>query len=72
MKMSSHTFDFTFLPLGEDQPVEACGIKLALTFLLIFISKLKRNVNSNTSTSFPFCNHFDKEKIVDYQGKETL
>jgi hypothetical protein len=32
-KMSSHTFAFTFLPLGEDQPFEACGIKLALTFL---------------------------------------
>jgi hypothetical protein len=29
--------------------------------LLIFISKLKRKVNGNTSTSFPFCNHFDKE-----------
>jgi hypothetical protein len=35
--MSSHTFDFTFLPLGEDQPFEACGIKLAITLLYIFI-----------------------------------
>jgi hypothetical protein len=60
--MSSHTFAFTFLPLGEDQPFKACGIKLALILLLIFISKLKRNVNSNTSTSFPFCNRFDKKK----------
>jgi hypothetical protein len=52
--MSSHTFAFTFLPLGEDQPFDACGIKLALTLLSIFISKLKWKVNGNTSTSFPF------------------
>jgi hypothetical protein len=31
--MSSHTFAFTFLPLGEDQPFEACDIKLVLTLL---------------------------------------
>jgi hypothetical protein len=40
-EMSSHTFAFTFLPMGEDQLFEACGIKLALTLLSIFISKLK-------------------------------
>jgi hypothetical protein len=59
--MSSHTFAFTFLPLGEEKPFEACGFKLALTFLWIFTSKLKRNVNSNTSTSFPFVINFDEE-----------
>jgi hypothetical protein len=35
--MSSHTFAFISLPMGEDQPSEACGIKLALTLLSIFI-----------------------------------
>jgi hypothetical protein len=35
-------FAFTFLPMGEDQLFKACGIKLALTLLSIFISKLKR------------------------------